>query len=187
MIEVFTPSVVVPPLIVKLLKLVNMVAGKVLLAVIMTEPIPGVQVFPATVLTVIAPPIESVPPAVILIIPAAGVAPAFPSVKLPVINEEPFEKVIVPVLETFPKPPNVEFPDTVIENAPLKLIAPKFALFGLPTCKLPHAAFAPTVTVNPLSIITTSPATGHDPTATTPPPDVADQVVFIAQLPVTRE
>lgn len=53
----------------------------------------------------------------------------------------------------------------------------------LPICTLAQADTALTVTVNPRSIITISPATGHEPTATAPPPLEADHVVFIAQLP----
>jgi hypothetical protein len=52
---------------------------------------------------------------------------------------------------------------------------------------LPHAEFAFTVTVFPLSIVTISPATGQTPTPTAPPPEASDQVVLTAQFPLALE
>ena len=103
-IEVFTPRVVVPPFIIKLLKLVNSVDGNVLLASKVTDPVPGVQVFPVTVLTIRLP-VINVELDVIVIIPGAGVERLLPSVTLPALRVEPLTKVIVPVLMAFPSPP----------------------------------------------------------------------------------
>src|SRR5690348_16877426 len=90
----------------KLLKDVTIVDGKVEVALSITVPVPGVQVLPVTVMTVMAPPTVSVPPLVIIMSPAAGVAPALPIVNEPVVKAEPLENVIVPVLAVFPNPPN---------------------------------------------------------------------------------
>ena len=64
-------SVVVPALMVRLLKVVNMVAGRVLFAVRMTVPpvgvVPGVQIAPVLEV-VMASPTLSVPPALILML-----------------------------------------------------------------------------------------------------------------------
>jgi hypothetical protein len=62
-IVVLAASVVVPPLIVRLLKDVNSVVGMVLPAVISTVPVPGVHVFP---LWAVREPTLSVPPLVML-------------------------------------------------------------------------------------------------------------------------
>jgi hypothetical protein len=182
-IDVFTPRVVIPPLIVKLLKLVNIVAGKVFVASIVTVPVPGVHVFPATVLTVRLP-VLSVPPAVIVIIPAAGVAPAFPRVTLPASSVDPLVKEIVPVLLVFPEPPSWTFPETVSVNAPPNVrVPPKFVLPAI----LEQAELTFTVTVKPLSRITISPATGKTPLPTRPPPEVRDQVFLFVQTLLARE
>ena len=61
-----------------------------------TVPAPGVQLFPVTVITARLP-VRRVPPAVITIIPAAGVEPAFPIVTLPASSVDPLVKVTVPV------------------------------------------------------------------------------------------
>ena len=50
-----------------------------------------------------------------------------------------------------------------------------------------QAAFAVTVTLNPPSIVTTSPATGKIPAPTAGPPELSDHVVFVFQLPVALE
>jgi hypothetical protein len=78
-IDVLTPSVVVPPLIVRLLKDVKIVEGSVFVAVISTVPVPGVHVVPLC--TVIAPPTRSVPPLVIVMLLACP--DNAPSARLP--------------------------------------------------------------------------------------------------------
>jgi hypothetical protein len=100
-VGIATPKVVVPAEIVKFVKEVKIVAGNVLVASIITVPVPRVQVFPETVLTAKLP-VLSVPPAVIVIIPAGGVAPVPPRVTLRASRVDPLVKVIVPVLAVFP-------------------------------------------------------------------------------------
>jgi hypothetical protein len=77
-------------------------------------------------------------------------------------------------------------PETASVKAPTDNV-PDPALPGLPNWILAHAEFVLTVTVNPLSIITTSPAIGKTPAPTATPPEVVDQVVFEFQFPVARE
>ena len=183
----FTAVVVVPPFICKLLNVVKMVAGKVLVPVKITVPVPGVHVA-VPVPMVIAPPRLSVPPAVMVMVPFAD-ATVPPSLKLPAISVEPLVKVIVPLLAAILFPTNTA-PETVsveeLENVsvPADAVAPV-----CPSCTLAHAEAASTVTVKPPSMITTSPAIGCTPAPTADPPLVVDHTVPVEfdQFPVALE
>lgn len=136
-----TPSVVVPPLMVRFLNVVKIVAGRVLVAVSSTvpAPVPGVHVLPAP-FTVIVPPTLSVPPAVIVMVPCPGVAPAFPRVRLPQVRVEPLEKVMIPSLAASPLFPIATLPDTVSEGvAPEKVSVPVLAVAVPASCTLAQA------------------------------------------------
>jgi len=173
-------AVVVPDFISRLLKEVRMVAGKVWDAVNMRVPVPGVQVaVPLPMVT--APARLSVPPAVIFTVPFA---PAMepPITRLPALSIEPEEKVMVPLLPDILLP-STTAPETVRVEDPEKVSKPADAGEPVcPNCILVQAAFTLTVTVNPPSIVTTSPATGT--VALGVPPEVADQVDVAFQLPV---
>ena len=135
-----TPELVVvvpePPFIVRLLNVVNIVEGNVFVAFNCTVPVPGVQVLPVTVFTAMLP-VVSVPPAVIVILPAAGVAAVPPSVTLPAFNIEPLENVMFPVLVVLPEPPTVTAPDTVMEGVvPAKRSVAAVLAVVLPTFKV---------------------------------------------------
>jgi hypothetical protein len=110
-IVVLVASVVVPPLTVRLLKDVNTTVGRVLVAVSSTVPVPGVQVLPLT--AVIAPPILSVPPLVMFIVPLA--APPFPSARLPPASVDPLPKLSTPARRPL-------FPPTVIAPLAVRLV-----------------------------------------------------------------
>ena len=117
---VFTPKVVVPEFTVRLLKVVNTDDGKVLLAVMITVPVPGVQVPPPSVPIVIAPPILNVPPAVIFIVPVLPPKLNPSSCKLPAVMRDPLVKVITPtLLINKPTPPSTTAPETESNGLPL--------------------------------------------------------------------
>ena len=107
-----TPRFVVPPVIERLLKLVKKADGKVLLEVRTSVPIPGVHVLARLILAVIEP-VESVPPAAILIVAVAGLGFALPNTTDPEVIEDPEAKVIVPLLVVTPYPPTPSAPVTV--------------------------------------------------------------------------
>src|SRR5436190_19906461 len=106
----FTPSVVVPPLMVRLLNIVNLVAGSVLSAANPTVPVPWVQteLLPPTVM---APLTLRRPPAVMVIVPTW--LPVAPKVRLPQIRVEPLVKVMVPSWFWAAGFPTDTLPDTV--------------------------------------------------------------------------
>jgi hypothetical protein len=104
------PNEVVPEVTTKLLKVVKIVAGRVLVAVNSTVPVLGVQVVPV-------PPIASEPVLKVeeaLMVRTAGELLEFPSVKLPLSKVDPLTNVMVPVLlALLLSPPNVTAPLTV--------------------------------------------------------------------------
>lgn len=182
---ILAPVVVVPPLISRLLKVVNTEDGNVLVPVKINLPAPGVHVL-EPVPRVIAPPRLNVPPADIIIVPFAP-AMVPPSLKLPAIRVEPLVKVIVPELPEILFP-TVTAPETVSVEEFEKVSEPADAVAPVcPNWMLAHAEAAFTVTVNPRSMNTASPATGYTPAPTATPPDVKDHVVFAVQLPVALE
>jgi hypothetical protein len=176
---------VAPELTVRLLKEVKIVAGKVVVLTNTNVPAPGVQVFVTALFIVISPFKVSVPPLVMVIVPFAGVVDVPPKIRLLAAIEEPLAKLTVPVLAVLPYPPTVKFPLILSEIFEAIVSIPKLLFPGLPTCKLPQAAFAVTVTVKPSSIITISPATGTD-APESPSEDVA-QVFLEFQLPLATE
>lgn len=98
------PMVVVPDETVKLLKEVNIVVGKVLVAVILTVPVPGVQVPAVELLFITNEPAFSIEPEVIVIIPL--LAPVIPSIRDEAVSVDPETNVIVPFLLLFPVEPS---------------------------------------------------------------------------------
>lgn len=94
-VGISTPNVVAPAEIVRLLKLVKTLEGKVFVAFIITVPVPGVQVFaPLPLPKVIAPFKVKVLFAVIVMVLVAAFV--FPIVMLPAVMLDPLVKVIVP-------------------------------------------------------------------------------------------
>jgi len=92
-----------------------------------------------------------------------GVPPAFPNVRFPAFNTDPFENVSVPVRKLLPKPPTVTEFVTVIEILVLIFKVP--ALFNdpeavPPICRVEQKEFTLTLTVNAPRIITSSSASG---------------------------
>ena len=110
------PVVVVPPLIVRLLKVVKILAGKVLLAVNSTVPVLGVQTAPVPEV-VMAPFTFKVELAVMVNV-LTCVATA-PKTRLPASNVAPLWKVMVPLLFVFPELPIVTAPVTVNLGLPV--------------------------------------------------------------------
>jgi hypothetical protein len=173
------------PLSVRLLKLVKTVEGRVQVPVRITVPVPGVQVLAAAAPTARLPAI-SVPPAVIISVPLPTVPP---SVKLPAVRVEPLVKVTVPAAATSVVLPRSTAPETASEGlAPENVRAPGLAEgTEEPSCTLPQASAAVTVTVNERSMMTVSPATGYIPALTALPPEVVDQVALAFQSPFALE
>jgi hypothetical protein len=170
-----TPSVVVPPFAVRLLKEVKIVAGSVLVAVSVTVPVPGVQTAVAEDV-VIAPATWSVPPDVMSML-LAWLATA-PRTRLPAVRVEPLVKVIAPSLLAA-VPPTVTAPVTASLGLPVAANVSVAVPAALPILVIDAqtAVVVSTVTVTPALMATTiSPATG-----TACPPQVAVEL----QLPVT--
>ena len=140
------PRVVVPPLMMRVLKLVNNVAGNVFVAVSNTVPAPGVQVLAPKI--IIAPPTLSVPPAVIFMVPGTELA-VVPRVRLPAISVDPLVKVITP--KRFTPPLSCEtctFPETVSFGLPDEANVSVAVPFAFPICILVQVAeVVSTVTV----------------------------------------
>jgi len=112
-----------------------------------------------------------------------------PTARDPHVRVAPLTIVIVPVAcpPAAPVTPDVMAPLTVRLGEPLaaKVNVP-LPLPLTPIEMLAHAASVTlTVTVNPPSIVTTSPATGK--LAPLAPPEVADQTAVLFQLPVATE
>ena len=145
-----TPRVVVPTLIVRLLNDVKIVAGNVLVAFNTTVPVLCVQVpEPAPTAKL---PVVSVLPAVMVMVPVAGVTPVPPNIKLPAVSDDVLKNVIVPAQAALPQPPTCTNPLTVRalpETVKLSVPAPEPPPAPkLPICKLAQAATAVlTVTV----------------------------------------
>lgn len=104
------PSVVVPPLIVRLLKVVNTDDGRVLVAFKTTVPAPGVQVLvivPPPVLTVKEPTVKVPPEVILIVLGVPGVALGLPKVKDEADKAAPAAKDKFPLRKPLPSPPTV--------------------------------------------------------------------------------
>src|ERR1039458_4162133 len=150
--------VLADPLSVRLLKLVKTVEGRVLVPVRTTVPVPGVQVLVAAAPTARLPAI-SVPPAVMVSVPLPTVPP---SVKLPAVRVEPLVKVTGPAAAPSVVLPRSMAPETVSEGLPPENVSAPGLAQGpeAPSCTLPQASVAVTVTVNERSMMTVLLVTG---------------------------
>ena len=139
----------------RLLKVVNIVDGKVFVAVSSTVPVLGVQVVPV-------PPTVNEPVFKMefaLIVNTAGELEALPSVKLPHSNVEPLTKVIVPVLLALElDPPIVNAPETVSFGLPeeAKVIVPAVLALVPPSCKLAQTALVMFTVTEPFDAMVTA-------------------------------
>jgi hypothetical protein len=141
------------------------VAGNVLLAVIITVPVPSVQVPPPSVPIVIAPPILIVPPAVILIVPVLPPILDPSNCKLPAVIRDPLVKVIIPtLLINKPTPPITKAPETESDGLPL-VAKVKVAVVKLlfPSCNVAQVKVPFIVIVFPPFIVTLSTGLGTPP------------------------
>lgn len=139
----------------RLLKVVNIVDGKVFVAFSSTVPVLGVQVVPV-------PPTVNEPVFKMefaLIVNTDGELEALPSVKLPHSNVEPLTKVILPVLlALLLVPPIVTAPETVSFGLPeeAKVSVPAVLPLVPPSCKLAQTAFVMFTVTEPFNAIVTA-------------------------------
>jgi hypothetical protein len=153
----FAPRVVVFDPIFKLLKLVNTVFGRVLLAVNKTEPVPGVHVLVPVPATAIVPFTVNTPPLAMFIVEAL-VLEVFPIVSEPQVKvDDEALKLIVPFALLALVPLTVTAPITVMVLLALIVNIPAPELVVPPSLKVLHVAVpSVTVTVKPPLIITSS-------------------------------
>jgi hypothetical protein len=172
----------VPAEIVRLLKLVNVAAGKVFAVPNTTVPVPGVQVCVPVPGAVSVPLIVSVPPDVMVIVDAELVV-LFPIARFVHVKVDPLWNSIVPPalgedgapIWTGPETVNAGFPLVTNPSIPGEAEPPKV--------KEAQTAFVmSTVTVYPLSRVTASLVVGT--LAPAVPPEEAAHVLVEFQLPV---